>query len=84
MEIINPPELRSAKLRRFPKSHKDSDYAIFLGGLITIDRALLHRHGRLLQSLGKGRMTVDGACDVLGAGAELNGQNALGDHVGRT
>ena len=48
-----------------------------------IDRALLDCHGSFLKGFGKSRMTVDGAGDIFGTGAELNSQHAFGDHVRR-
>jgi hypothetical protein len=46
-----------------------------------IDRALPNRHGRFLQSLGKGWMTVDGSGNVFGTGTEFHGQHTFCYHV---
>ena len=48
-----------------------------------MQRLFGHGRGGFHERLGEGRVAVNGAGDVFGAGAELERQHGLGDHLGR-
>mmetsp|Transcript_4048 Transcript_4048/g.13098 ORF Transcript_4048/g.13098 Transcript_4048/m.13098 type:complete len:546 (+) Transcript_4048:298-1935(+) len=50
---------------------------------LEVDGLAVGRHGGLLERLGHGRVSVASAADVLGGGAVLHREHALGDHLAR-